>query len=174
MLDDPKETLRLRRTLSLLNEILKEFSTIKLLGGVKVMSDVSGRLLDYFTIAKGSQIVEQLHMILSNYYSKMSATFSESSITPESIASQSMCDNISLSHLVYKCLVKMAVWFWGRIPRLTTDGFKPNQVWVGHTAVFHLPLIENAIGRGILPKFSCPTFDIGNPAEKTNSLDVAE
>ena len=53
MLEDPKEFLRLRRTLSLLNEILKEFSTIKLLGGVKVMSNVSGCLLDYFTIAKG-------------------------------------------------------------------------------------------------------------------------
>jgi len=136
MLEDPKETLRLRRTLSLLNEILKEFSTIKLLGGVKVMSDVSGRLLDYSTIAEGSQIVQQLHLPLSNYYSKMSVTFSESNMTPQSIASQSMYDNISLSHLVYKCLVKMAIWFWGRIPRLTMDGFKPNQVWVGHTTIY--------------------------------------
>ena len=92
------------------------------------------------------QIVEQLHILLSVYYSTMSATFSESNLKPESITSQSMCENILLSHLVYKCLVKMAVWFWGRIPRLTTDGFKPNQVWVGHIAIYHLPLIEIGIG----------------------------
>lgn len=146
MSEDPKETLRLRRTLSLLNEILKEFSSVKLLAGVKIMSNVSGSLLDCFMQADGFQIVEQLHVLLCNYYSKMSATFSESNLKPESIASQSMCENILLSHLVYKGLVKMAVWFWGRIPRLTTDGFKPNQVWVGDVAVNHLPLIEIGIG----------------------------
>jgi hypothetical protein len=146
MSEDPKETLRLRRILSLLNEILKEFSSVKLLAGVKIMSNVSGSLLDCFMQAEGFQIVEQLHLLLSNYYSKMSATFSESNLKPESITSQSMCENILLSHLVYKCLVKMAVWFWGRIPRLTTDGFKPNQLWVCHIAIYHLPLIEIGIG----------------------------
>jgi len=146
MSEDPKETLRLRRTLSLLSEILKEFSSVKLLVGVKVMSNVSSSLLDFFMQTEGFQIVEQLHMLLSNYYSTMSATFSESNLKPESITSQSMCENILLSHLVYKCLVKMAVWFWGRIPRLTTDGFKPNHVWVGHIAIYHWPLIEISIG----------------------------
>ena len=146
MSEDQKESLRLRRTLSLLNEILKEFSSVKLLAGVKVMSNVSSSLLDFFMQAEEFQIVEQLHVLLSNYYFTMSATFSESNLKPESIASQSMCENILLSHLVYKCLVKMAVWFWGRIPRLTTDGFRPNQVWVGHIATYHLPLIEIGIG----------------------------
>jgi len=141
MSEDPKETLRLRRTLSLLNEILKEFSSVKLLAGVKVMSHVSGSLLDCVMQVEGFQIVEQLHALLSNYYSKMSATFSESNMKAESIASQSVCENILLSHLVYKCLVKMAVWFWGRIPRLTTDGFKPNQVWVGRISIYHFILI---------------------------------
>lgn len=39
--DHPQATLRLRRSLQLLNDILKEFASMKLLNGVKVMSQVS-------------------------------------------------------------------------------------------------------------------------------------
>lgn len=40
--EDPQTTLKLRRSLNLLNGILKEFASIKMLNGVKTMAKVSG------------------------------------------------------------------------------------------------------------------------------------
>ena len=40
MMEDAQETLRLRRTLRLLNGILKEFASIKLPNGIKAMAQV--------------------------------------------------------------------------------------------------------------------------------------
>ena len=41
MIDDPRDTLRLRRSLELLNGILKEFSSIKMPNGLKTMAQVN-------------------------------------------------------------------------------------------------------------------------------------
>lgn len=40
--EDPRNTLTLRRSLKLLNGILKEFASIKMLNGVKTMVQVRG------------------------------------------------------------------------------------------------------------------------------------
>lgn len=40
--EDPRTTLKLRRSLNLLNGILKEFASIKMLNGVKTMAKVHG------------------------------------------------------------------------------------------------------------------------------------
>ncbi|KAF8165214.1 armadillo-type protein [Crassisporium funariophilum] len=112
MQEDPHDTLRLRRSLKLLNAILKEFASIKLPNGIKVMA----------------QIVGQLHLLLYGYYSKMSVTFS--TVTPQNIASQIFHDNVLLAHLVFKCLVKMAVWLWNKIDRLSKEQHQENQTWL--------------------------------------------
>ncbi|KAF8974448.1 armadillo-type protein [Flammula alnicola] len=114
MVEDPRDTLRLRRSLKLLNGILKEFASIKLPNGVKAMA----------------QIVEQLRLLLQGYYSTMSVTFSASCMSPENLASQTVHDNILLSHLVYKCLVKMAAWLWNKLGRLSAEEHQRNQAWV--------------------------------------------
>lgn len=41
MIEDARDTLRLRRSLKLLNGILKEFASIKLPNGVKAMAQVN-------------------------------------------------------------------------------------------------------------------------------------
>lgn len=40
MLEDPRDTLRLRRSLGILNGIIKEFASIKLPNGIKAMAQV--------------------------------------------------------------------------------------------------------------------------------------
>ena len=40
MVEDPKDTLRLRRSLGILNGIIKEFASIKLPNGIKAMAQV--------------------------------------------------------------------------------------------------------------------------------------
>ncbi|KDR83604.1 hypothetical protein GALMADRAFT_219426 [Galerina marginata CBS 339.88] len=114
LLEDPRDTLRLRRSLALLNGVLKEFASIKLPNGMKAMA----------------QIVEQLRLVLSNYYSKTSTTFSANTLSPQNIGSQIIYDNILLSHLVYKCLAKMAAWLWNKLGRLSGEDLQRNQSWV--------------------------------------------
>ncbi|KJA30164.1 hypothetical protein HYPSUDRAFT_125792 [Hypholoma sublateritium FD-334 SS-4] len=114
MIEDARDTLRLRRSLKLLNGILKEFASIKLPNGVKAMA----------------QIVEQLRKLLQGYYATMSVTFSSGNITPDNIASQSIQDNVLLSHLVYKCLIKITVWLWNKMGRLSPQEHQQNQAWV--------------------------------------------
>ncbi|KAH9482382.1 Importin-11 [Psilocybe cubensis] len=114
LLEDPCDTLRLRRSLSLLNKILKEFASIKLPNGIKAMG----------------LIVGQLRLLLYGYYSKMSATFAAQHISPQNISSQSLHDNILLSHLVYKCLIKMAVWLWNKLGKLSGEELEHNLAWV--------------------------------------------
>jgi hypothetical protein len=48
MVEDAEETLKLRRCLKLLNGILKEFASIKLPNGIKVMAQVSSFHLDLY------------------------------------------------------------------------------------------------------------------------------
>ncbi|KAJ3517980.1 hypothetical protein NLJ89_g157 [Agrocybe chaxingu] len=113
-IEDPRDTLRLRRSLKLLNGILKEFSSIKLPNGMKAMA----------------QMVGQLRLLLQGYYSQMSLAFSSGNITQENIASQSVYDNILLSHLVYKCLAKIAAWLWNKSGRMSAEELQQNITWV--------------------------------------------
>ncbi|KAF9476494.1 ARM repeat-containing protein [Pholiota conissans] len=113
-IEDPRDTLRLRRSLKLLNGILKEFASIKLPNGIKAMA----------------QIVDQLKLLLQGYYSTMAVTFSANNMAPDNLSSHTVQDNIVLSHLVYKCLVKITVWLWNKMDRLTTDQHQQNQAWI--------------------------------------------
>ncbi|KAF9534185.1 armadillo-type protein [Crepidotus variabilis] len=112
--EDPLDTLRLRRCLQLLNGILKEFGGIKLPTGMKTMAEM----------------VTKLKMLLYNYYSKMSATFSAASLTLQNIGTQTAHENIALSHLVYKCLMKIGVWLWGKLEKLSPQEVEENMPWL--------------------------------------------
>ncbi|PPQ99043.1 hypothetical protein CVT24_003603 [Panaeolus cyanescens] len=113
-LDNPSNTLRLRRGLKLLNDIIKEFSSMKLLNGVKVMSQITGELKDAFY----------------RYYSGMASIFSPQQITTANLDSPKLCDDILLCHLVFKCLVKMSVWLWNKTEQLPKETREERDNWL--------------------------------------------
>lgn len=99
-----------RRTMEILNAIIKEFASVKMPSGIKVMS----------------QLVEKLHQPLQGYYSVLSTGLA-SSISPTSICEQPTASSIQLAHLVYKCLCRMAIWAWNRN---LLNSFKEMLPWI--------------------------------------------
>ncbi|KAF8450539.1 ARM repeat-containing protein [Boletus edulis BED1] len=93
-----QSTLSLRRSLKVLNSVIKEFSNMKMLTGIKIMS----------------QVTDQLRNIILEYYSRLSPTILSIGglLEQERIAA-----SITVAHLVYKCLMRMALWSWPRITR---------------------------------------------------------
>jgi hypothetical protein len=72
------------------------------------------------------QIVARLRPLLYDYYARMSVTFSAGGLTLENISSE----DIFLSHLVYKCLVKIGVWLWSKLGKCTQEEYTVNFNWV--------------------------------------------
>ncbi|KAG5716692.1 Importin-11 [Termitomyces sp. T112] len=105
MSEDPRDVLTLRRSVKLLNGIIKEFASIKMLNGVKTMAN----------------LVDSLYPVLYRYYSQLAPTVSPSTVTPQTIRSSRISDDILLSHLVYKCLVKTTIWLWNRIDKVSKE-----------------------------------------------------
>ncbi|EGN93009.1 hypothetical protein SERLA73DRAFT_116383 [Serpula lacrymans var. lacrymans S7.3] len=108
---EPLPTLVLRRCFQLLNTLIKGLWNARLLQGVQVM----GNLVNY------------LHGILYEYYSKISSTFS--SLTPSALDEQRTVDDLILGHLVYKCLFRMATWIWHRNDMPGKNEFLSLQPW---------------------------------------------
>ncbi|KAG6830842.1 hypothetical protein H0H92_014494 [Tricholoma furcatifolium] len=111
MSEDPRDLLTLQRSFKLLNIILKEFASIKMLNGIKTMAN----------------LVNSLHPIFYQYYSQLASTISSSTVTPQSLHSPRIYGDILLSHLAYKCLVKMTGWLWNRIDKVSQEEQKINQ-----------------------------------------------
>jgi hypothetical protein len=76
------------------------------------------------------QLVEDLHPVLYGYYSTMITVISSDTVTPQTISSSKIHDDILLAHLVYKSIVKMAVWLWNRIDKMPKQEVERNQAWV--------------------------------------------
>ncbi|KAI0938258.1 hypothetical protein AcV5_001092 [Taiwanofungus camphoratus] len=91
-------SLPLRRGLETLNAILKEFTSVKMPSGIKIMG----------------QLAEDLHQTLQNHYSRVTASFS-TTLNPSSIALPRTAEELLLAQLLFKCLVKVAVWSWHRM-----------------------------------------------------------
>ncbi|KAG9317447.1 ARM repeat-containing protein [Chiua virens] len=91
-----QSTLTLRRTLKVLNFIIKEFSNMKMLAGVKTMA----------------QITDELRNIILSYYSQLSPVILNINGL---LGQERTAASLIISHLVYKCLVKMALWSWPRV-----------------------------------------------------------
>lgn len=108
--NDQRSTLALRRGLALLNSVLKEFSGVKLLAGVNTMVN----------------IIDQLHEVMFDYYSKLSSMIS--ALVPLALSDQRTADNLIVAHFIYKCLVKMALWLWPRLSH-PQGGFAKLEPW---------------------------------------------
>lgn len=60
----------------------------------------------------------------------MSAIFSTLNTNLQNIESPKVYNNILLAHLVFKCLVKIAVWLWNKIDKLPRGEVEKNALWV--------------------------------------------
>lgn len=80
------------------------------------------------------QIVTQLHTVFIAYYSEMSPNFASPAIPIQNFSLPRTIDEITLAHLVYKCLGKMASWTWQRIDKVSKEEYAANQAWVGYTS----------------------------------------
>lgn len=157
---DPRVTLRLRRSLKMLNEVLKEFTTAKLKAGVTTMANV--RCGDFYGISAfliSSQLVKNLHQPMHTYYERVSSTFT-SGISSATIGLPRTADDILISHLIYKTLLKMAAWVLPR-NQVNTEKeiFTELQPWVlfyfsRSYSVFKLPFSSSSS-----PYFSCRPYD---------------
>ncbi|OAX44518.1 ARM repeat-containing protein [Rhizopogon vinicolor AM-OR11-026] len=109
--NDPRSTLALRRSLALLNCLLKELSGAKMLTGVKTMANV----------------IDQLHEVMFTYYSQLATMIS--ALVPAVLSDQRTADNLIVAHFIYKCLVKMALWLWPRLIKPEKGGSAKLEPW---------------------------------------------
>ncbi|KAG6328294.1 hypothetical protein ID866_10795, partial [Astraeus odoratus] len=109
-------TLALRRALKVLHSVLKEMSSMKMMTGIKTMGDITDKLRD----------------VLFEYYSRLSASQLSpilSPLNPTALSQENTACNIVVAHLVYKCLVKLAIWAWPRVTRRRGDELQGLQDW---------------------------------------------
>lgn len=72
------------------------------------------------------QVLEQGYTILFNYYSNM-APILTASLAPGSVGLPRAAEDITIAHVTYKCLVKLATHVWQRLTRSEYAEYKP---WV--------------------------------------------
>ena len=109
--------------------------------------------------------MERLRLLLYNYYARMSVTFAAGSITQDNISFESTYDNIVLSHLVYKCLIKIGVWLWNKLEKLTPEEYATNFAWVFALNILHLELTNLSIAPGSVSKLTKPTEIFGHATQ---------
>ncbi|TFK55905.1 ARM repeat-containing protein [Heliocybe sulcata] len=85
------------RSLRLVNALLKEFGSIKMPAGVKVMATLIG----------------DLHTEFYGYYARLGPVIT-STLTPETVSQPRQTEDLTIAHLIFKCLVKMTTWLWQR------------------------------------------------------------
>ncbi|KAJ6539488.1 armadillo-type protein [Mycena capillaripes] len=104
--EDMRDTLILRRSIKLLNGVMKEFSNAKMLNIIKTMAGILAKAQLTFC--------EYYHALIFSGYLK--------NPYPNTISPRA-CTDVLLAHLVYKCIAKMALWLWNRLGRGGKDGF---------------------------------------------------
>ncbi|KAG2013512.1 ran binding protein 11 [Coprinopsis cinerea AmutBmut pab1-1] len=123
---DPQTTLLLKRSLKLVNGILKELASVKMLNGVKTMASV----------------VQQLRQIFVGYYTTIATRF-----TPEALASSPdparLCEDMLIGHLVFKCIAKMGIWIWNRIDKQSAEEHQANKTWVTELVGFSAQQVKS-------------------------------
>lgn len=75
------------------------------------------------------QVVDYLHQPLYGYYEELSS-ISTSTLNPITIGLPRTVEDLLLTHLVYKCLVKMATWVWNRLDTQGKEEFERLRPWV--------------------------------------------
>ncbi|KAF8528819.1 ARM repeat-containing protein [Hysterangium stoloniferum] len=96
---DPASRLLLKRTLRVLDHVIKEFCSVKMPAGIKVMAGIA----------------DSLYAPLISYYDSLSSLL-QSSFTVTSLLNLSLqrtCEDIAeLAHMVFKPCTKIMLWLW--------------------------------------------------------------
>lgn len=123
-----QSTLSLRRSLKVLGSVIKEFSSTKMLTGIKTMFQVCWPPPTIALLVHlHRQITDQLRNIILAYYSQLSPTI----LSINGLLGQERTVAlITVAHLVYKCLVNMASWSWPRIIRDEKNDLAELKEWV--------------------------------------------
>ncbi|KAK7470477.1 hypothetical protein VKT23_001903 [Stygiomarasmius scandens] len=108
--EDLKSALILRRALQFLRGILKEFASMKMLNGVKNMS----------------QLVDNLHADLFNWYSQINVPLKQSM---DAESPRTLVD-LFMAHLVYKSVSSVAAWLWQRCDKMSEDESRAANQWL--------------------------------------------
>lgn len=109
-------TLALRRALKVLNAVLKETSSMKMLTGIKTMGEITKQFCGVFLTYYSELCRSQLSPILSPLH-------------PAILSREHTLCVVVVAHLIYKCLIKLALWSWPRIVRHGKDDFQHLQAW---------------------------------------------
>src|ERR1700722_6652110 len=113
-------------------------------------------------------MVEQLHFVLYDYYSKLSISFT--SLNAATISSPHVADDLSLGHIVYKCLVKMAAWLWNRLDKTGKDEFVTLQPWVSCGLPIGLPSLTSPIVSRLFSQLSNSSKNVDRTSHKLDHL----
>jgi hypothetical protein len=129
-ISDPTATRILHTSLRALNAILKELSHIKMMTSVKTLGQVCNhRCPFHFTTSNSCsyQLITRIHSQLSEIYVQLIQAL-EPSIAIPNLSSRRTAEDLLFAHLLYKVIMKMAVWIW---PKLRDPSISPMEPWVG-------------------------------------------
>ncbi len=128
---DPTTTRILHTSLRALNAILKELSHIKMMTSVKTLGQVRNHLArSLFSTTRNSclyQLIARIYSPLSEIYVQLIQGL-EPSIAIPNLSSRRTAEDLLFAHLLYKVIMKMAVWIW---PKLRDPSISPMEPWVG-------------------------------------------
>ncbi|KXN86407.1 Importin-11 [Leucoagaricus sp. SymC.cos] len=123
--DNEKDALVLRRSFGILNAIVKEFASMKMLNGVKVMTSIVSSFRDR----------------LYGYYSTLASKLS-SSLNAQTILAERLHQDIIIIHLLYKALIKIAIWSWQRLDKYSKEEAAAAQAWQGQFFTFSSSFLQ--------------------------------
>ncbi|KAI9512244.1 ARM repeat-containing protein [Russula earlei] len=106
---DPAASRVLHKSIRALNAILKELSHIKMMTSVKSLG----------------QLISRIHAPISELYVQSIQQLG-SSIAIANLGSPRTAENLLFVHLLYKVIMKMAVWIW---PKLRDPTISPMEPW---------------------------------------------
>jgi heme A synthase len=69
-------------------------------------------------------------VVLYNYYSTIAGSFAVSSTNLTSMENTRVYNHFLLAHLVFKNLVKIAVWLWNKVDKLPKEESEKQVLWV--------------------------------------------
>lgn len=110
--DNEQDALVLRRSLGILNALIKEFASMKMLNGVKVMAN----------------IVQAFRDRLYGYYTTLASTLS-ATLNLVTILTEKLHQDIIITHLLYKPLIKIATWSWQRLDKYSKEEADTAKAW---------------------------------------------
>ncbi|KAJ7094628.1 armadillo-type protein [Mycena belliarum] len=127
--EDPRDTLILRRSLKLLNSVLKEYANAKMPNSLRTMSAIMAKCQVAFGV----------------YYTTVLSSYLQFPY-PGTISPRA-CTDIMLAHLLYKCIAKMGIWLWNRLDKGGKEGIdaESGRIWIDELVIQSLDALGKLV-----------------------------